>query len=593
MEQENQSYSVHEIKTDKDFTETFSTLLKIQDKKIPQRNPEESQIFHYLTRYLRTEAHGIGVKTIICEKEYICLNFLEDYANYYSRTYTDYDKKCKRIHFFSVEFSESDFRKMILDANDKRWNAYKGCIVVKPIPKGLFGVTYLSTYDYSITQNGKGSCANRYYTCLTENKINLFGHEKKIMTMPFKEQDGAVASCASTALWMAFHKTAELFHTKAPSLSEITILAGAGNNSGRIFPSKGLNFTQICTAISVLGMTPELQDDPSHFRCKLHAYLKCGIPVLLGMHHLKGAKKPYNHLVTMNGYRYKENKYQTSISQEECLLLSDTIEMFYVNDDQVGPFARTRIDSTQEGTEIKIITSWGEKNGKTFSDKKFIEAQPAFVVIPLNASIRVPFEDIYIYFLAIRALIELILYINSDKTIHCYDIYLIQSNEYKKSIINKYDHILKKCSKSSRNTIEKRVIDFLSTSFPKYIWVIEVIDENSIPILDFIYDSVESRTNGLPIYNNIFNDKFDKAKQIAQDINSDRKIENSFSCEYETFKNSFLVDYIESGRTNYKTEKLKSDGKNEEKQNSSDKQDFLNNFVLNKRTPEVNQSVEE
>jgi len=162
-----------------------------------------------------------------------------------------------------------------------------------PFETQIFGYMnrYLKTED---------NCEERYYKCLTKNTVNLFGKELTITTMPFKEQDGAVASCASTALWMAFQKTSEIFNSTAPSLSEITILAGGGEEgTGRIFPSKGLSTSQVLTAISKLRMTPYIEEffyyndgikTTTYLKSELHAYLKGDIPVLLGMAGIKSCR---------------------------------------------------------------------------------------------------------------------------------------------------------------------------------------------------------------------------------------------------------------------------------------------------------------
>ncbi|GHU90043.1 hypothetical protein FACS1894155_07870 [Bacteroidia bacterium] len=304
------------------------------------------------------ETNGLGIGTIIRENDYTCLNYLDDYANYYARCYTLYEKHCRRIHFFSETFQEEYFSNMLQDPKHKTWKTYQGCMVIKPLPKGVFGITYLNTYQ---KQN---AAKNRYYTCLSLKKINLFGHELEIETMPFKEQDGIVASCATTALWMAFQKTSELFNTKAPSLSEVTILAGdKTSNSGKIFPSKGLEVYQVCKAINNNGLISELRTDLAnerYFKGYVYAYLKGNVPILLGL------RFPSNeeHLVTINGYRFGQ-------SSNEIKYISDKIERLYVHDDQIGPFTRLIINGNQNITikedgenisyDYDLTTSWWKK----------------------------------------------------------------------------------------------------------------------------------------------------------------------------------------------------------------------------------------
>ena len=186
--------------TDDDFGKEFYNFLKVDSEKFIQRNIHKTHLFRYLLNYLKFHENGLQVKTIVKEYNYTCLNFLEDYANYYARCYTPYEKHCKRIHFFQETFDENVFfEEMLKNDNHNHWGTYVGCIVIKPLPSGIFGITYLRPYENSKEKN-------RHYTCLTKKTINLFGHDCPITTMPFKEQDGAVGACASTALWVAFQK---------------------------------------------------------------------------------------------------------------------------------------------------------------------------------------------------------------------------------------------------------------------------------------------------------------------------------------------------------------------------------------------------
>lgn len=471
-------YTVEPTPDSRTFKKKLADFLRADGDSFAQRDPVETQIFGYMNRYLKTERHCLNAKTIVCETPYICLNYLEDYANYYSRTYTDYKKKCRRLHFFADEFDTAGFEEMIVDPGDFRWKSYLGCMVIKPIPRGKIGVTYLNTYDHSGTVHGRGKYKERYYKCLTTKTINLFGKELHITTMPFKEQDGAVASCATTALWMAFQKTAEIFDSTAPSLSEITILAGGEENgAGRIFPSQGLSTLQVLTAISKLKLTPVIEeffDHTSYFKAALHAYIKGDIPVLIGLEGIKGEKNTFNHLVTANGYRYADDKYKIEPPQRKQLL-SDRIEVFYVNDDQIGPFARVII---KEGPEkkIEIETSWKKRHMGRYSDENLV-ASPGFIIIPLGQAIRVRFRDIYICYLAISGLFT---YIDQQTEIGTsYDIYITRSNDYKKNLLAEKASVYENWKSLTEKQKDRRLKDILTTSLPKYIWVVEARDRRA------------------------------------------------------------------------------------------------------------------
>jgi hypothetical protein len=174
-------YDLFQIKkiNPENFPDFFEKLFKFKADKLDfvQHDLKKGFHFRYLTNYLHYDERGLGANTVVVEKEYTCLTFLEDYVNYYAHCYTKYDKKCKRIHFFKESFDNCTFQNMLLLVKDdeknkeqyvKNWESYLGCIVVKPLPKGIIGVTFLKTYDGD-------SDKDRYYTATSIQTINLYG----------------------------------------------------------------------------------------------------------------------------------------------------------------------------------------------------------------------------------------------------------------------------------------------------------------------------------------------------------------------------------------------------------------------------------
>lgn len=553
----NKDYNV-QIVTKKDFGQFFYDYIRYEGDKFIQKDISKTSLFRYFINFLLLEEEkGLGVKTIVVEKDYTCLSYLEDYANYYAKCYTLYDKHCKRIHFLSTELTVTEFENKIRQTNVRNgdtgvfWDDYYlGCVVIKPLPKGVFGVSYLKTYKEEY--NGK----IRHYKCLTEKTINLFGHDIVIKTMPFKEQDGVVASCATTAIWMAFQKTSELFGTKTPSLSEITILAGdKALNSGKIFPSRGLDIMQVCKAINNNGLISELRDKLErldYFKSFVYAYLKADIPVLLTLQF----ESTDLHLITLNGYRIDEEK-------ESYQFVSDKIDRFYAHDDQVGPFSRLIINCFDNQTDNKkygnrrghrkkierdrenvrfdyeIITSWWKKeklhewvkrndfmtNSSELSNiENFERSVPYNIIVPLDPQIKVTFDDIAEQRHILSFLTDIFLKMEGEGKSTVWDTFLIKSNEYKKWYLENY--------KGIRDLEFEKI---LTKSFPKYIWVVRAWAMDDV-LFDFIYDSVELNKTGQPTAINLYSPQF---KAIIKDLGEkDKIIEDCFSLE--RFKGSLI-----------------------------------------------------
>ena len=71
---------------------------------------KEKKQFKYFFDYLTK----LKAKRIIIEKRYISKDYLYDYTAYYSTCHKPYKKKCKRLHFFSNEFTPQEFDEALI-----------------------------------------------------------------------------------------------------------------------------------------------------------------------------------------------------------------------------------------------------------------------------------------------------------------------------------------------------------------------------------------------------------------------------------------------------------------------------------------------
>ncbi|PKK82079.1 MAG: hypothetical protein CVT49_15635 [candidate division Zixibacteria bacterium HGW-Zixibacteria-1] len=205
--------------------------------------------------YFENYFSELNTKVIVVEYDYIDRDFLEDYAGYYVRCFHSYDRKCARLHFFGIEFTESDFKNLLIGSSSNisalsLQDSYQGFMVIKPLPQTIIGRTCLKTYD---DDNGR-----RYYPTIHKYETSLYGIPLSINSLPFQEQDQVVAACATSSLWSAFHRTGKLYHHQIPSPVEITRIASAipTEFESRAFPNKGLTGTQIVHAIRAVGLEP-------------------------------------------------------------------------------------------------------------------------------------------------------------------------------------------------------------------------------------------------------------------------------------------------------------------------------------------------
>lgn len=311
--------------------------------------------------YFVDYCNAIGVKTIVVEPEYVDRDYLEDYAGYYVRCFADYRSTCSRLHFFNFKFSSQQFSRCLLGKGLKlktqmqQPGNYLGFVVIKPLPRTIVGRTCLQAYP----------AEDRRHFVVRDYKVNLYGIELTVHgTLAFQEQDHAAAACATSALWSAFQGTSRVFNHHIPSPVEITKEAlQRFPMTERGLPNSGLTDIQMANGIRSVGLDPI----PFNIRPQMidealltiqditYAYLKCGIPALLGVR-LYGLPDNPGHAVAVTGFSLGFAN-PTSRGKTGFLLKSSRIDKIYAHDDGIGPFARMalQIVSMQETINGSIV----------------------------------------------------------------------------------------------------------------------------------------------------------------------------------------------------------------------------------------------
>ena len=448
--------------------------------KIKTQKPISQQThFDYFKSYLFENSHGGGAQTIIIEKEYTSLSYLGDYVNYYANCYKPYSRNCRRIHFFQELFNQDKFIEILLrgqESDSKIWNSYLGYIVVKPLPKGIIGATLLRPKTTGTTDK---------FTAVRSYPVNLFGKHLEIETLPFQEQDGIVGSCASSALWCAFHQTSSLFGSARQNPSDITIMAGSDlYSTGKSFPSLGLEISQVCKAIQENDLVSEVRNseymkkNALYAKAFIYAYLRMGIPVLLGTEN----KNKEGHLVALNGYQAAAIP---NVPNNEIKFLSNLVGCLFAHDDQIGPFSKVKIEASNN--EVWAISRYETTGGY----QKDLKSEVKTIIVPIKKNIAVTFEDICSQAIAIEYLFssngyELIL-----------DIFILESNKYKQELKELF----------VRNSLTDDKKGVLFTSLPQYIWVIQGYSNDKTLAFDLLYDAVDTNCHE-PYQLNIYSEKF-------------------------------------------------------------------------------------
>ncbi len=456
-------------------------------------------------RYFAEYFAEIKAKTIIVEHEYIDLDFGEDFANYYAECFTTYGRNCRRLHFFSQEFSEQDLDDLLSGISHRirdLQKSYLGFIVLKPLPQRFIGRTCIRTYP---------EVKQRFYPILREYPVSLFGLPLKIKTLAFQEQDKVVAACATSALWSAFHGTGILFHHSIPSPSELTKAASPALSASRAFPnSDGLYTLQMAQAIRSVNLEPLTYEtktgreellDQLLLKSLLYGYLRGGIPVIMNVklidillpgNHATGSNYQAGrnlfiglHTVTATGYRFGTRKFSTV---DRLRLKADRIERIFAHDDQIGPFAKMSIENEallwQEGegqnkSAYALSTFWQGK----YQGSVEVKAVPESVLIPLYDKIRL---EVFSVVCEIEGFDNFIEQLKRKKPAPPalpperieWDVYLIHNNKLKNEILN------------STSLSQQQRHEVLSQNLPRFLWRASAWQGNQI-LLDLLFDSTD------------------------------------------------------------------------------------------------------
>lgn len=348
--------------------------------------PEEVQVLRpseYLAGYL----DELGVKTMLAEYNYIDGDFLDDFASYYVRCFQPYDRFCTRLHFFNQPFTRERMT-AILGGLDKGGvaelqSAYRGFVVVRPLPQAVIGRTVL--HQYTDDHGRRNFLATRRYD------VHLFGIDLAIRGLVFQEQDTVIAACATVALWSAFDKTHELFGTPRPRPAEITRAANLVRGPTRAMPSHELRIEQMGEAIRALGLEPEyIEVTPTTPLASIvYAHLKMELPVVLGVR-VGGPSGP-GHAITITGYSMLDSPAKNGErAQARIVPIARRIDRFYAHDDALGPFARLSIESPRGAAHkapLVFGSGWRDRNGQP------VVLVPEVVIVPVYPKIRVTYTD--------------------------------------------------------------------------------------------------------------------------------------------------------------------------------------------------------
>ncbi len=272
-------------------------------------------------------------KTVIVEKEYIDTEFANCYSRFYSRLYMNVPRRCLRLHFFKETITAND----IYNVENK---TYLGYSIIRPISITPIGRTVLSP---NINSN-----MDEFILTQSQFKANLSGSNLKAVGVPFIQQDGRVAACASASLWMAISYLAPKFNLLPKSTIEITEAATDYDFTRyRSTPGKGLTVPQMMNALYATGFSPQLYDHPWAEQAKqiIYSCVESKIPAILAITFKEGhhAEVAIGHTFSLPTSPRLTTENIQGGGQFSYYDNTAWIPEFFIHDDQSGMYGKLRV----------------------------------------------------------------------------------------------------------------------------------------------------------------------------------------------------------------------------------------------------------
>lgn len=522
----------------------FETFAKSIEKLTTNQLAVNSPQSRCLSKYLKE----LDAKSYVIETPYTDGGFLVDYAHYYSRCHTKYERSTHRIHFFKDTATELNhkFSEWVSSGNNpEEFNKkYCGFVVIKPLPKTIIGRTCLLTYP---KEDDKAQ-RTRYFPILRTYKSTLHGIPLSVSTIAFQEQDKEISACATAAIWFALHgMPKKITTTEIVSPFEITNSSSntytkrAIGDVTRRFPTGGLSLEQIESYLRlygveciVCGILPN--EVGQKLKDYLASYVRGGYPMIVVGSMYGSAQKDEDfelmglHAVTALGYSESTTFEKDNKSQR--------IQRLYAHDDNIGPFTSFHFNTCETGNFTKLLKSKNKieshdkiidrikgtlgdtpednitcylenKSGIAKSGFAFRKFVPKYLIIPVNSKIRLPYEIVCTIAKQIGYAYEKrksIIFGGKQAPTSGWDIELMDVSKVKQYIAT-----------SKTITRDNDFQELICIPMPKYVWRLGFtgfVEGTEIPWVDILLDATDLLQGG-GVLAIITHDKYETAQTFT------------------------------------------------------------------------------
>jgi len=356
----------------------------------------EREIDSRQVQYLRCYLHDLCARSVVIEPNYFDRDYLSEFEAFYATSSAGYPNICRRVHYFGERVTRAIFAKAVGgDTRSKTLveSSYLGHVIVRPIPGAPIGRTVLKLYP---DEKGVAGGTPRIMEPARQYEAHVAGLTLKVSGIAWEQQDSAVGSCATVALWSMLHSSAFDDHHAIPTTAAITSMAHWSAPTGhRIFPDSRLQLSQILEVIKGHGLAPVIitgeETDQTFSRqrfCTLVAsFIRSGYPVLVNGWLEEGQNQREAHTVCIVGFR---SPAAPAVKAGEHALADQNLNVVYVHDDNLGPNARFRIDDSTDTVSL-VPESPQPRNGNwptSNPTRTYHEIIPTEIVVAVHQELR-------------------------------------------------------------------------------------------------------------------------------------------------------------------------------------------------------------
>ena len=284
---------------------------------------EPSQVIENIVCHLK----NLSVVSCVLEEPYIDRDFSADYLYYYAKTFREYPRHCKRVHFFSRDVTpflhDDRSSEQIAEFRNIAQTNYCGFCVIRPLPSAPVGRTVLKS-----EMRGHKNTEPKV-TCRANFKANFLGIRLNVVGTAYLQQDSRVGACAQIAIWMGLRHMHARYGYNWVSVADITRLATPVAPDEAVSLPAGSDFLtseRMLRAIGEAGYQPLCFNLPN-IQSAILPYVESGIPVVLGLN----IGTEIGHAVTVVGRIFSKQELPTPNA-------IDYVSAFIVHDDQGGPY---------------------------------------------------------------------------------------------------------------------------------------------------------------------------------------------------------------------------------------------------------------